>query len=122
MARPKIDIDEKQVMKLAKVGRPKIEIDEEQIKTLASLGCTYAEIGSVVGCSAKTIQRNYVHLIKEGHDRLKVSLRRWQYQAAEKGNTTLLIWLGKQYLDQRDEGHTTVDGELNIKHEYGKKK
>lgn len=32
----------------------------------------------------------------------KRSLRRWQMQAAEKGNTAILIFLGKQYLGQKD--------------------
>ena len=32
----------------------------------------------------------------------KISLRRYQFRQAEKGNASLLIWLGKQYLGQTD--------------------
>ena len=32
----------------------------------------------------------------------KISLRRAQYQLALKGNSSMLIWLGKQYLDQAE--------------------
>ena len=32
-----------------------------------------------------------------------VSLRHYQFMQAKSGNTTMLIWLGKQYLGQRDE-------------------
>lgn len=43
----------------------------------------------------------------------RVSLRRSQWQAAQKGNAALLIWLGKQYLNQKDKSlqeHSGVDG------------
>jgi hypothetical protein len=35
----------------------------------------------------------------------KVSLRRAQFSAALAGNKTMLVWLGKQWLDQRDHIH-----------------
>jgi hypothetical protein len=31
-----------------------------------------------------------------------MSIRRQQYKSAEGGNVTMQIWLGKQYLNQRD--------------------
>ena len=33
---------------------------------------------------------------------MKASLRRFQYEAAAGGNPTMLIWMGKQFLDQTD--------------------
>jgi hypothetical protein len=39
----------------------------------------------------------------------KASLRRMQFKAAEDGNVTMLIWLGKQFLGQKDQRH--IDGE-----------
>lgn len=35
-------------------------------------------------------------------DKGRMSLRRKQWQAVENGNTTMLVWLGKQYLRQKD--------------------
>ena len=32
----------------------------------------------------------------------KISLRRSQFQAAAAGNVSMLIWLGKQYLEQKE--------------------
>ena len=32
----------------------------------------------------------------------KMSLRRAQYKAAIDGNTTMMVWLGKQWLGQRE--------------------
>ena len=37
-----------------------------------------------------------------GFGRLKISLRRQQIEAAKAGNTAMLIWLGKQLLEQAD--------------------
>jgi hypothetical protein len=39
----------------------------------------------------------------------KTSLRRLQWKAAEGGNSTMLIWLGKQYLEQSDKQQVTAD-------------
>ena len=39
--------------------------------------------------------------------RLKVSLRRQQIELAKTGNPTMLIWLGKQLLEQRDKADAT---------------
>jgi len=42
-----------------------------------------------------------------------MSLRRWQLEAARKGNASLLIWLGKQMLGQKDT--IEIDGDSGIK-------
>jgi hypothetical protein len=83
-------------------GRPRKKIDEELIKKLARLNCTMIEIGSVVGCSVDTLERRFADIIKTEREIGKSSLRRWQWAAAEKGNTAMLIWLGKQWLGQTD--------------------
>ena len=41
----------------------------------------------------------YKHKIQEP---LRINLMKKQYDVAMSGNTALLIWLGKQYLKQRD--------------------
>jgi len=52
----------------------------------------------------KTFEEVYPDLINEK----KVSLRRLQWQAAESGNVSMLIWLGKCWLGQDG---TTADFE-----------
>jgi hypothetical protein len=37
----------------------------------------------------------------------RMSLRRLQWKKAQEGNTTMLIWLGKQYLGQSDKQELT---------------
>ena len=85
------------------MGRPKLEIDQAQVEELASIGCTYGEIGAMVGCSPDTLSNRFSDVIKSGHERRNCSLRRAQYDAAVNGkNAAMLIWLGKQFLGQRE--------------------
>ena len=58
------------------VGRPKINIDLDIVGNLASIGCTQEEIASVVGVSARTLQRNYADIIDRFKNKGKASLRK----------------------------------------------
>ena len=84
-------------------GRPKIEINYKQAETLASIFCTQEEIAAVLGISVRTLQRDeeFCRVYKKGQDTAKSSLRRMQFKLADR-NPTMAIWLGKQYLGQRD--------------------
>jgi hypothetical protein len=84
------------------MARPRKKIDREQVETLAAIGCTLPEIAVVMKCSKPTLERRFMATIEKGRERLKTSLRRMQYQSAQQGNVTMQIWLGKQYLNQRD--------------------
>lgn len=94
------------------MGRPKLEIDEKTVENLAAIHCTMIEIAAVVGCSVDTLENRFSDIIKKGRERGKMSLKRLQWEAANKGNTTMLIWLGKQYLDQTDKVEQRMDREL----------
>jgi hypothetical protein len=95
------------------MARPEIEIDEKLVYKLASIGCKVSEIADFVGCSTDTLERRFAGEIKKGKAELRMSLRRWQLEAARKGNASLLIWLGKQMLDQKDT--IEIDGDSGIK-------
>tara|TARA_Y100000004_G_scaffold163203_1_gene192391 strand:+ start:121 stop:447 length:327 start_codon:yes stop_codon:yes gene_type:complete len=84
------------------MARPLKVIDKDAIQKLAQLHCTYDEIAQFCGVSTKTLQRNYVHLIKKGREMGKISLRRAQFEKALSGSVPMQIWLGKQHLDQKD--------------------
>jgi len=85
-------------------GVPKFVIDYDQVEKLAGLQCTQDEIASYLGCCVDTLQRDerFSGLYKAGMDKGRMSLRRKQWRAADDGNTTMLVWLGKQYLRQTD--------------------
>jgi hypothetical protein len=95
---------------MATMGRPRIEIDWKELDKLCGLQCSLEEIAGWFNCSIDTIEAR----IKETHGMTfpeyfsqkrsggKISLRRKQYETAMSGNVTMLIWLGKQYLNQKD--------------------
>lgn len=90
-------------------GRPRKNIDKKQFENLCGLQCTILEIAGWFDCDPDTIEafckREYgkkfseVFALKRGKG--KVSLRRSQWRLAEN-NAAMAIWLGKQYLEQRD--------------------
>ena len=100
---------------MAVMGRPKKEINENDFAKLCRLQCTLPEIADFFDCSEDTIQNwckaNYVDddgnpmtfsaIYKKLSSGGKRSLRRYQFDLA-KTNATMAIWLGKQWLNQRD--------------------
>jgi hypothetical protein len=85
-----------------KTGRPLKNIDPRQVEQLAAIQCSYAEMAAVLGCDPSTLTKRFSQAIKKGRESGKSSLKRAQFKAALGGNATMLIWLGKQYLEQRD--------------------
>lgn len=87
-----------------KGGRPKKELDYDLIEELANIQCTQEEIASCLNVNVSTLKRDerFCTIYKKGQECGKKSLRRYQFDCAKKGNSAMLIWLGKQYLGQRD--------------------
>ncbi len=109
-------------------GRPKLIIDYKVVEKLALIQCTQVEISEFLGVSVRTLQRNkeFCRIYKKGLEDGHSSLRRLQWKTAEgeylikrttytnrdgsereeeifaQPNPTMLIWLGKQYLEQVD--------------------
>lgn len=96
---------------MARAGRPRIEIARELFEDLCAIQCTQEEIAAVCHCSPDTLERwckreygekfavVYAQKRQAGHE----SLRRAQWRkATERQDTSMLIWLGKQYLGQRE--------------------
>lgn len=50
----------------------------------------------------RTYELGFAECFKKFSAGGKTSLRRLQFELARKGNATMLIWLGKQYLGQTD--------------------
>lgn len=97
------------------MARPKKELDGEQIRELAGFGLTAAEISAFLRCSQDTIERRFADVIKAGRDNLSASLKRRQVMLALDGNVAMLIWLGKQYLGQREKvEHKQSDEGISI--------
>lgn len=107
-------------------GRPRKEISEEDMEKLIGMvriQCTAEEISNVFGVSIATLDRrvkeygyaNFDDLHKKHAGEGKSSLRRMQWKAAEEGNATMLVWLGKQILKQTDKmALSGADGESAV--------
>jgi DNA-directed RNA polymerase specialized sigma24 family protein len=93
-----------------KGGRPRKEIDQHTFEGLCEIQCTLEEIAGVLRVSEDTVERwcertyelGFADTFKKFSATGKTSLRRQQFELAKKGNATMLIWLGKQYLGQTD--------------------
>lgn len=100
-------------------GRPPKPIDYETVEKLASIMCTQEEIASYLDLSIRKLQQDeeFMRVYKRGIDKGKMSVRRSQYKMVEAGNATMAIWLGKQYLGQRDKQDIEHSGglDLNVK-------
>ena len=96
--------------KIATKGRPRKVLTEEGIKlveNMAAIMCTDEEIAQCLNCSRDLFYTEdnkevYRQAIKKGQGQGKQSLRRLQFELAKKGNCTMLIWLGRQYLNQSE--------------------
>jgi hypothetical protein len=88
------------------MARKPVPIDLKQLEKLASMHCTDEEIAAWFGIRRETFVRRkkgeILETLEVGRAKGRVSLRRAQFDAAIKGDRTMLIWLGKQLLGQRD--------------------
>lgn len=93
----------------------------EQMDAMLEIQCTEKEIAAVLDVNHCTIMEackrvhgvTFEEYAKEKRRPGNVSLRRAQWEkAVNDGNPTMLIWLGKQYLDQTDKNdlHHAADG------------
>lgn len=99
-----------------KVGRPKLEIDFKKVEELAEVQCTQEEIACALGISVDTLQRNkeFCGIYEKKKAGGRQRLRQAQWDLAMKGNPTMQIWLGKQYLDQKDSHEVTSQVDMTI--------
>ena len=94
-----------------KGGAPNKAIDYAKLSKMCAIHCTGEECSSILDMDYDTLNRN---LIADGHGGFadyfkkhsatgKMSLRRKQFtKAVDEGSVPMLIWLGKQYLGQKD--------------------
>jgi len=108
-------------------GRPKLEFDKREVKLLGQFRATYDTMAEWFDCSHKTIERKmgdkkseFSRVYKKAMATTKMKLSEAQIKYALNGNAALLIWLGKQYLGQKDNqeehdnGYESVDFEFTV--------
>ena len=96
-------------------------IDKKQFENLCGLQCTLLEIcdffdvedDTLNSWCKKTYGTTFSEVFKLKRGKGQISLRRMQWKLAEK-NPTMAIFLGKQYLGQKDKIEYSDDGMKSI--------
>lgn len=101
--------DRGDVMAKGQIKQKQANINQKQFESLCAIQCTEEEILAVLDIGKNTLIRwcketygvDFGTIFKEKRQNGKASLRRNQFKLAET-NPTMAIWLGKQYLGQKD--------------------
>jgi methylphosphotriester-DNA--protein-cysteine methyltransferase len=101
---------------MARTGRPKKEFDLKTFQDLVGLGCNQEEIcwyfrdetgkpaniDTLTRWCKRTFNMTFQEYFKEnGFMAMKIQLRKNQFELSKR-SAAMAIWLGKQYLDQKD--------------------
>lgn len=97
------------------MARPRKVIDQQQFENLCALQCTEEEIcGWFDVCTEtlnswckRTYKSSFSEVFRQKRGKGKISLRRHQWRLAES-SASMAIFLGKQYLGQRDQIEAAV--------------
>lgn len=112
------------------VGRPEVEFKWDVLDRLLQLGAFLIDCSEIMGICEDVIQKRIKRKFKctfteyryKKMSTMRITLRQKQYDMATKeGNTTMLVWLGKQVLEQKEPGqtqkleHSSPDGSMTPK-------
>jgi len=95
-----------------KVGRPKRVYTEDEIASVtryARMGCHTLTIANATGIPESNLRQNFSEVMLKQRALHKVDLRKEQGKACKNGNPALLIFLGKNILEQKDKVETDVN-------------
>lgn len=95
----------------SKMGRPLVHIDWEKVKEYCQLGCPATEVAACIGVSYTTLvercqlelKKTFSELRQECLEKGNKEIRRLQVELAHEKDRTMLVWLGKNRLGQRDQ-------------------
>ena len=92
------------------MSRPPIEIDWKKVDQYLQAQCNGTGIAGILGIHPTTLymkceeqhKMSFSEYSAQKKGEGKELLRSRQFAEAMKGDKTMLVWLGKQYLEQRD--------------------
>lgn len=91
---------------------------EPQVADLAYRGASNRRIASLLSIDEHTIGNRFHHLLEHHRARRRQELLDAQTRKAMMGDVTMLIWLGKNELEQTDRLKNEHEGELRIEVVY----
>ena len=94
---------------MARTGRPKKLIDKKQFEAMCAYQCTLEEVCAFLGVNDVTLNKwckkeygtTFSDVFRQKREVGKMSLRRKQWKLADT-SAPMAIFLGKQYLGQKD--------------------
>jgi hypothetical protein len=98
------------------LGRPSAVIDLLSVERAAAIGCPVEDIAALLGIGRRTL---YDHMerdpavadaIEKGRGTGRATVRRMQWEKAQTGDTSMLIWLGKILCGQRETSVVAMTG------------
>ena len=93
----------KVVTKYNRISNGFIDDNSDQVYKMAQMGCTDKEQAHILSITEDNLRNNFRTELSEGRSHLRRALRRAQLESAiNEKNTTMLIWLGKNYLGQKE--------------------
>lgn len=103
------------------MGRPATEsakIDQAELEKLMKFYPSEQEAADWFGVTIKTLTRfikkhfqcSFVGLRDKSFAKTKIAIKRVQIEKALKGDNTMLIWCGKQYMGQSERTATEISG------------
>ena len=99
---------------------PDFPIVLEDVTKFASIGCTLDELAMFAGVTVRALERRlqtdktFWAAYQEGYLDVRRALRRTQLRVALQGDTKMLIWLGKQLLNQKEVHHIESAGGIPL--------
>jgi hypothetical protein len=113
-AKPLLEARQKTALEQAQdageVRKPKKVVPEAQlVEGMATVGATNVEIADFLLISEDQLTRKYADILQKARAGRNVLLRKLQWRAAKAGSAAMLIWLGKQYLGQREIAKLEID-------------
>jgi hypothetical protein len=105
------------------MARPEKPVDWKKVEHLLMAGCKGTEIAPHFDMNVETFYRKVEETYKVGfteYSRIKKDqgdslLRAKQFEKALEKDNTMLIWLGKQRLDQKEPDSRQTHSEINLK-------
>ena len=99
-----------------RVTKPLHQLDYKKLDAMCAIHCTGEECAAILGIDYDTLNRalkrdgnkGFAEYFAQKGSSGKMSLRRKQYDLAIEGNSTMLIWLGKQWLGQVDKSERDI--------------
>jgi len=107
-------------------GRPPIDLNKEKFTLWDQLDALIIwaneeYCAEKLGISVSTLQRklrekgfSFDQYKNKKKEKVRINLRKKQYDVAMAGNTSMLIWLGKNELGQTDSSDISLDVKSNV--------